>query len=881
MKNISSMKRKKNISTIILFSLLSLLILNLPLYSAQTGKIAGKIIDAKTGDPIAAANILLEGTRLGACCDLDGEYYILNVPPGVYTMTASTVGYAKQIVNGVVVSSGQTTWYNLKLAPSVVDMEEVVVTYEQPPVNIQETSMRSTVRKETIEELPVSTIEQVLEIQAGAVTGANGELHLRGGRSGEIVYYIDGQRVEDPIDGSSPLFINRESVEELTVLSGTFNAEYGDAMSGVVQIITKDGSEDFHANFEYQSPLIFDSPYREADWVESGSDAVRDSTESAYQEAGLDEQPENIIPVEGRVHFSLSGPVTRLDNTTFYFSSTIHNEDNYLPFGYDQNRSLNGKVTKSYGMGGKLSFSGGYAWSNYQNYSHAWKYMPEHYLKHFLRDSRFDMQWVHSVSDAMFFSLHTGYHRQNHDTKIFEEWEDYLDSGYQPQDFTFANYFFDEADWSNVWRESASTTYTVGGEGTYQYGNYHQFKGGFETQSLELEMLDIREMDIGADDLPGGIIDNYEENPMELSAYIQDKIELSYLVVNAGLRWDYVDPRSEGWSNPEDPESQIKDAPVSQQVSPRLGLAHPINDDMSLYFAFGHFFQYPHYQSLFMNSVDMNPDTLSNRSFDAVGNRSLKPQKTVAYEFGLKGNLSKDLGFTVTAYYKDITDLTGSKLVRVGTKYNYSMFRNIDYASVKGFEIGVTRRLNDGWSFEGNYAYSVAKGNSSEPLEGFWNVYYNQPEARQEYYLDFDRRHVLNGMLVYQTRAGHFKYDWMNEVFGNLTLGIIGSYASGLPYTPYTGAGEQLALTNSARMDGSATIDVRLSKVLMNAPAKVTLLINIDNLFDFTNDLRVNSQTGEPWEAPLVGNDIAFDQLHDPSKVDIPRMVRIGLKAEL
>ena len=354
------MKRKKSTFTIILFTIISLLLLNLPLYSAQTGKISGKITDAQTGEPIASANILLEGTRLGACCDLEGEYYILNVPPGVYTLTATSVGYAKQIVNGVVVSSGQTTWYHLKLAPSVLDMEEVVVTYEQPPVNIQETSMRSTVRKETIEELPVSTIEQVLQIQAGAVTDANGDLHLRGGRSGEIVYYIDGLRVEDPIDGTSQLFINRESVEELTVLSGTFNAEYGDAMSGVVQIITKDGSEDFHVNFEYQSPLILDSPYRKADWVEYGSDAVRDSIGSAYQEAGLDQQPENLLPLEGRMHFSLSGPVTRLKNTTFYFSSTIHNEDSYLPFGYEQNRSLNGKVTKSYGRGGKLSFSGGY-----------------------------------------------------------------------------------------------------------------------------------------------------------------------------------------------------------------------------------------------------------------------------------------------------------------------------------------------------------------------------------------------------------------------------------------------------------------------------------------------------------------------------------------
>lgn len=850
-------------------------------FASQTGKIAGKISNAETGSPIAAANIILDDMRLGACCDLEGVYYILNVPPGIYTLRASAVGFATQVVEKVVVNSGQTTWYNLKLEPSILEMEVVTVTYEQPPVNIQETAMRSTIRRETMEELPIETVEQILEIQVGAVTDASGELHLRGGRSGEIVYYIDGQRVEDPIDGSSTLFINREAVEELSVLSGTFNAEYGDAMSGIVQIVTRDGSEHFHANFEYLSPTISRSPYRKTDWVDSGSDAVRDTAGSLFSPTGLDQEGVNVLPSEGRTHLSLSGPLPKLHNTTYFFSSVVHNENSHLPFGYEQNRSLTGKVTHSYGKGGKVSFSGGYGWSNYQNYSHSWKYIPEHYHRHFVRDDRMDINWVHSISEQLFINLRAGYHRQDHDVKIFEEWEDYLNSGYEPKDFTFASYFYDEQDWSDTYRESLSTTYSFSGDATYQYGFYHLLKGGFEGRFLKLDMLDIREMDIGPYDQPSGIVDTYTEKPVEFSTYVQDKIELNYLVVNAGLRWDYVDPSSQGWSNPENPESGITDAPVSQQFSPRLGLAHPISEDISLYFAYGHFFQYPHYQSLFMNSVDLQTDTLAERSHDAVGNRMLKPQRTAAYEVGLKGNLTKDVGITLTAYYKDITDLVGTKQIRYGTKYNYSLFRNIDYASVVGFEIGLTRKLKNGWSFEGNYAYSVAKGNSSEPLEGFWNAYYNLPEARQEYYLDFDRRHVLNGILVYQSGKPKFQYEWLERIFSDINVGFVASFASGLPYTPYTGAGEQLALTNSARMDPTMTVDVRGAKILLRNPVKMTLLVYVDNIFDITNDLRVNSQTGEPWEAPLVGNDIAFDQLHDPSKVDVPRTIKVGLNVDL
>jgi outer membrane receptor protein involved in Fe transport len=391
-------------------------------------------------------------------------------------------------------------------------------------------------------------------------------------------------------------------------------------------------------------------------------------------------------------------------------------------------------------------------------------------------------------------------------------------------------------------------------------------------------MLDIDELEIGPDNQPTGIVDMYEENPVELAAYIQDKIEVSYLVVNAGLRWDWVDPRSEGWADPENPDSGLAAAEPQQQLSPRLGLAHPITEDISLYFAYGHFFQYPHYSSLFMNTSYLDTDTLANRSQGIVGNRMLKAQKTVAYEVGLKGNLTDVLGFTLTAYYKDITDLVGSKQVRVGTWYNYGLFRNIDYASVVGVELGLHRTLADHWSLEGNYTYSVAKGNSSEQTVGYWNAYYQEPEVQQEYYLDFDRRHVLNAVFVYQS-GQLYRKNFLSSLASDITLGIIATWASGLPYTPYTGAGERLAVTNSERMDPSATVDLRFSKVLTRAPMEVTFLADVDNLFDLVNPLRVNTRTGEPWESPLESNEIDFDYNHDPAKVDIPRMIKVGIQA--
>ena len=850
------------------------------LSAAQVGKIAGRVSDAATGRPLADVNVVIEDSRLGAASDLEGEYYILNVPIGTYSVTASQVGYARRKITDVQVSSGHTTRLDIVLEPSILPMEEVIVTWEKPPVDLEETSTRSVVRQENLRELPVETVDQILKLQAGAVTDGMGDLHLRGGRSGEIVYYVDGQRIEDPITGQSLLFVNREAIEELSLLSGTFNAEYGDAMSGIVQIITREGGEDLSVDVEYLSPMLNSGPYRQADWVRDQSDAVRDTAtgQSLYDPNTVLDEPTNLLPFQGRLALSAGGPLKMAGPASFFLSSIVRNENSHLPFGFEQERTLQGKLTRSYGSGGKLTLSGGYGWQNYQLYSHAWKYVPDHYHKHFLRDQRLELQWTHSLNRQSFFNVVAGYHRQHHDIKIFEEWQDYLDAGYQKKDFTFAQYFYDQDDWSDVWRESRTITFSLGGNVTYQYGNNHLLKGGIEGRLIDIDMLDIRELDIGENNQMEGIVDEYTERPIELAVYLQDKIELPYLVVNAGLRWDYADPRSEGWSNPDNPDSGLVETPVSQQFSPRLGLAHPISENLSLYFAYGHFFQYPHYENLFMNSVDLDTDTLAERSFDAVGNRMLKPQRTVAYEVGLKGNLTDDLGFSVTAYYKDITDLVGTKQVRVGTKYNYALFRNIDYASVMGIELGLRRRLAERWSFEGNYTYSVAKGNSSEPLQGFWSAYYQQPEARQEYYLDFDRRHVLNALFIWQS-GPRLHGGFLNSLTSDITLGVVASWASGLPYTPYTGVGEQLALTNSARMDPTAVVDLRFSKVISRRPVRTTLLAYVDNLFDFTNDLIVNTQTGEPWETPLEGNEIEFDRVHDPSRVDQPRTIKVGLSA--
>ncbi len=861
-------------------ALLILGIFSSPGSATQIGKIAGKVMTTE-GEPIIGANVVVEGTMLGGATDLEGRYFILAVSPGRITLHFSAVGFRSERVREVVVVSGRTARVDVSLVEEALELEPVVVTFKHSPVALTETNQRISVEGDVVRQMPLRRAEEIVMYQAGVSRDASGELHIRGGRSGEIGYFVDGLRVEDPLYGEQTAVVGREALQELQVLSGTFNAEYGEAMSGIINIITREGTEVYGGSFEYESAILNSSLYRRADWVNTGSDAVRDTVSggSLYEPTSVRDASDLWISVPGRFSATLSGPFPVLSHTTFFLHGVHESEDSHLPFGDMWARRLTGKLTGNISSG-KLTLSFGLRGKSRQNYSHTWKYVSEHYHRHFERNQRVSLTWIHNVDPSLFYEITSGYYQRRHDVKIFEDWDDYLSAGYTPEDFTYAQYFYDQDDWSDTWRESLTRTINAGSKLTWQMNPTHQWRAGFEARSQDIELEDIRDLRIGDEGQREGLSDSYRERPIEAWTFVQDKIELDYLVVNAGLRLDYVDPRAKGWLDPENPTYFREDVKASTQVSPRLGLAHPVNDRVTLHYAYGHFFQFPDYVSLFLNSSDMNPDTLSNRTFDAVGNPGLKPQKTVAYEVGLKGVVTDVWGLTATAFYKDISDLVGTRQVRIGTSYNYSAFVNIDYASVVGFEIGATRMLSDFWSLQANYTYSVAKGNSSEPTTGYWDAYEGIPIARQEYYMDFDRRHVANVLITWQSGREAYPRFFGTTILRGAGAGLIVNLATGLPYTPYSAAGEQLALRNSERMDHTLRVDVRLAKTVLFDPVRLTLFGSADNLFDRQNPLVVNIRTGKPWETTLIGNEVIFDQIHNPSNVDIPRLLRMGLLME-
>ncbi len=225
-----------------------LLTLALPLFVfAQTsGKLIGMVQDKETGEPLPGVNIVLQGTFLGATTDVDGYYVILNVPVGAYTVEATYVGYSKTVVENVRVSSGITTEQNFELAPTTLELGEVVVvTAERPLVEKHVTHSAIKITSDQIVNAPIRGLQSFMELMPSVVV-QNGAVNIRGGRGEEVGYYLDGASTMDPVSRTNAIHVIQEGIEEFQVLTGGFGAEYGNANSGIVKTELRQGTSDLH-----------------------------------------------------------------------------------------------------------------------------------------------------------------------------------------------------------------------------------------------------------------------------------------------------------------------------------------------------------------------------------------------------------------------------------------------------------------------------------------------------------------------------------------------------------------------------------------------------------------------------------------------------------
>jgi len=850
------------------------------LFPGTTGKIVGEVLDKSNNEPLIGVNVLLEGTMMGATTDLDGRYLILNVPPGNYVIEAQYIGYTPVKVQDVRVNVDLTTKINLTLQTSVLELEEEIVIVAKREMVIKDlTASTATVNAEDIAVLPITEISEALELQAGYVDG-----HARGGRSGEVAYWIDGVPVTDVFDGGQVVEVNKDMVEQLQFISGAFNAEFGQAMSGIVNITTKDPPNKFGGNFTAYT----------GDYYSTNDDVFWNLNNF---------KPSNIYNVEGGVYGAIiPGTLSYFltaryiyfggwqygkrdfnpeniafeDSTGDYILNVLPGgagDGDYVPMNWNRKLYLQSKLIYNISPVMKVFYSFIRDDVKFEEYDRNFKLNPDGNLNRFRTGNTHLLKLSHIVSNSTFYDISLSYFDKEYKQYVYENKNDprYVHPFLNENQL---QYSFKTGGTNNQHFVRKTKTFLLKTDLSSQITHNHLVKLGVEARRHDITLDDItlRPTDISrfpfmnpfVPELNSPYHSKYKHNPNEFSIYLQDKMEFDDIIVNAGVRMDHFQPDGQILADPSDPniynpirpenryndinnngiedpgetysleekeEFWYKDATNKTKFSPRLGISFPITETGVVHFSYGHFFQIPNFEILYRNPQFRLGTGTENEG--EIGNADLKPEQTISAEIGLQQQIGLENVLDATIYYRDIRDLAGTRAEEIllhGGFARYSKLVNSDFGIVKGFILSLKNKFKYGINYTVDYTFQVAEGTASDPsaardaLAGG-----NQPEVLLTS-LDWDQRHTINSTLSYR-----------EETWG---LSFIGNLGSGLPYTPRKTEDVSTIRQNSEKKPMSWNVDMRCHKDFELLSSNFTIFLRILNLFDTRNEVGVYDDTG-------------------------------------
>ncbi len=860
---------------------------------AQTGKIEGRVTDA-SGEPLVGVNVFVDGTTRGGSTDLDGYYFILNVRPGTYTLVARYIGFNTARVTGVEVSVDRTTSIDFTLSEESLTLGEVVVSADAVRIERDRTSASSKVTGDQLQVLPTDNFLQAVGLQAGVTRGQGGGLHIRGGRTSEVKYYVDGIAVSNPFNFGLSVPVENTAVQQVEVISGTYNAEFGQANSGIINIVTREGGETLQGTF-----------------ISSVGSYLSDRTDLYHR---IDEASMyGIQSFEG----SLSGP-TLLKNLKFFVNARYTDNDGYLfgrhifnpadssnfsatdfndwyieatgdsstvPMNPVTGLTTMGKLTWDVTRDVKVSYSVTRGHTKAKAYSHLYRLSP------FSLPTQYSENWNHLVTlnhvidPRTFYNLRFTANFTNFQQQVYEDWNDPRYSSIfgrnQRISFMFAT---GGVDARHVNRLSA--TYATRLDFTRQFGKSHLVKTGFEYRWNELDVEDftiVVDPFLYGDTTPrqnrddSRLYTDYTRKPIEISAYIQDKIEIEDLIINIGLRYDYFDSQSRVPTDLRDPDNSFLNAPEDQayrmakpkqQISPRLGFAFPITATGVIYASYGQFFQIPEFLRLYENPTF----NVRGGTFNTVlGNADLEAQRSVLYEIGLQQQINDLMSMDLTVYHRDVRFLLGTSLYsRYFGGDSYGRYENNDFGSVRG----VTGALNfndprSGVSIGLNYTYQSARGNGSDPLQAFFDAQGSNEANAVLIPLDWDTRHNLTSQIAMK--------------LANWNVGLTGEFRTGYPFTPDDIRGQRITeQRNASRYQSEIYFDARLSRIIRVGKVTGQFFVIGENLLGFYRDDRFPVIRPDEIEfsrtngLERVNSRLEFER--NPAVQPNPRNIRAGIQ---
>jgi outer membrane receptor protein involved in Fe transport len=879
-------RTSRRVKMIAVWCLLAAFAVTMPVLAQTTGKISGVVTDAENGETLIGANIVIVGTSMGASTDIDGSFFIINVPPGSYDVQASIVGYQKVIQRSVIVNVGRTTTANFSLKSTAVMQKDVVIEAVRPDVEKEKTSTSAITRPDEVKQLAgMHNVGDVLSLSADVSDG-----HFRGGRSGEVLYTLQGMGTMNPLDNSTAVNPIMSAIEEVEVVTSGFGAQYGNAQSGVVNVSMKEGKTDKWRSFaEARMSVPQKKHFGASPWDVSANPYLQelynannynlttsdgampayfglqqvvngytrlmlDTAELAQVSYALAKQLFNNVnrsygnKPDYSLEFSTGGPLGE-SMRMFIAMNTSVSWPVLATEHPDENNQVMGNIVVDAGRGGTFRMSGAYT----QNNENTFNTSGNNYLQYLYNmltgttyrkrtNEQLGLRFTKAIDQNTFYEIklnalmtrnQVGSRNCVPDSLVNVGQNIYWFARPSTLSQTSAGQYLLQP--ASTFNDDKTQTVSLDASFTSQVAKAHLVNAGIQAN---MYFIDVN-------DRSGGLYVNlytantdYYAKPVEASMYVQDKMEFEGMIANLGLRLDGWSMRGTTYADFATTYNKDKEAPIIGRLQPRAGFSFPVSVNTVFHVNYGAYIQRPSFQF-------MVRETRSATSVTFSPNPALKPQSTNSYDLGISQALGE--GFTIDAsgYYKNVNDLV-RQVTFVSSKQNYSTYINYDYADIRGAHVSVTKRRGN-LTGSVNYTYSVNTGSSASPTTTVLSqsILVNHKVTgtvltpkdnttsmpTQEVVLDYDRTHNLVLNLGYVTDEDFGFQVGESHPLGDVSIALNSTASSGRPYTykPLSQAGEWMNMRSPAEYN----TDFKISKRIKNFyGTTLTVYAEVFNVFN-------------------------------------------------
>ena len=822
----------------------SLLVMLLSFYCSNlaaqtTATIFGRVTDKSDGLGLIGANVTIKGTGKGVSCDYDGNYEISNIKPGEYALEVSFLGYEKQLKTGLKVKAGQRLEVNFVLGESsVLFDDEVVIIGEKPLIDLEESISSVSVKSEKISAGPSRDIQQILNTQAGIINSPSG-VHIRGGRTYETGFYIDGVSAQDPLTGTGfGIDLGSNAIDELDVTTSGSGAEYGNSTSGVVNTKTKSGGDklkgyasytrdNFGFNKNWNS--VFNHQIGE---LNLGGPMLKKLTKNKLK-----------FYTSFRTEFNdlfIKNPADQLHSSWFKSDFWMPYQDNrwsglikfdykfkttkMLTVSYLRSINVNQDVNSLRITTNDPPFTPGYQWAFHLQPDNATTFTHDKNLLMLRWNQSTSSRFAYNVTFSRLFATLRA------DANGREWRPDNIDAEFDPRSIVEypVEYFnpgsdtafvkpgpglYNNGGISKQWHHHYFEEYVLKWVGNlYSKDTKNKISFGFEHKKQNLQWIDINSPWVGASiTLADGTQSQsyrlgesseiWETSPDNGAVFVEERFKYHGLVAKIGGRLEYWFPGKFVDESVADAASPIRDEiraaymdetygvlgrRMKLRFLPKISASFPVRENQVMHFNYNHSMRLPHPTQIY---TGLNPFYTDRSTFSRLGNPNLNPEVNIAYEVGLKSAITSNDALNVTAYWQDRYDFITYASLEVpdvtGRNVSRTIPINSDYVRTRGIEVSYIKRISTWFNGQLSASFSKVTGqsaSSSETLKDILNT--GNREDTREFPMPWDTPIDIkfNTLFKCDNNQGLFKkYKNINK----FKVYIEGTYRSGRRYTPY------------------------------------------------------------------------------------------------